>query len=50
MVHLREFENRLLVAGDFEQGARWLSVRLRDTLELIGSDQADQFYVRSVKR
>jgi len=50
MVHLREFENRLLVAGDFEQGARWLSVRLRDTLERIGSDQADQFYVRSVKR
>jgi len=47
VVHLREFENRILVAGDFDVSARWLSFRLKRFLREIGSDQAEQFYVRS---
>lgn len=46
VVHLREFENRLMVAGDFDGSARRLSLGLKRILNRIGSDQADEFYVR----
>lgn len=49
VIHLREFENRILVAGDFEVTARWLTFRIRRFLRAIASDQAEQFYVRRLR-
>ena len=47
VIHLREFENRIMIAGDFDHSARLLSIRLRRVLRAIGSDQAEQFSVRT---
>ena len=49
VIHLREFENRILLVGDFEITARWLTFRIRRFLRAIASDQAEQFYVRKLK-
>jgi len=45
VVHLREFENRILIAGDFDHSAAWVSRRLKVCLRKIGSDQAEAFRV-----
>jgi spermidine synthase len=49
VVHLREFENRILVAGNFSQSTGWISRRLRKCLAAIGSDQASQFRLSTLK-
>lgn len=48
VIHLREFENRILIAGEFEHSAAWVSRRVRACLQAIGSDQADQFRVSTL--
>ncbi len=48
VVHLREFENRILIAGDYPQSAAWVSRRLRACLKGIGSDQADQIRISTL--
>ena len=49
VVHLREFENRIMVAGDFACSVRQLSRRLGKVWRDIGSDQADQFSLRTFR-
>lgn len=49
VVHLAEFENRILIAGDLNLSAAAVSRRLRRCLQAIGSDQAAQFRVSTLK-
>ncbi len=48
-VHLTEFENRILIAGSLGLSASMVSRRLRRCLRMIGSDQADQFRISTLK-
>ena len=48
MVHLKEFENRILIAGNFEQSAVWVSRRLKACLQTIGSDQSEAFHISTL--
>ena len=50
MIHLDQFENRILVAGELLPSARELSVALRGSLRQIGSRQAGRLRVRSLPR
>jgi len=49
VVHLAEFENRILIAGNLNVSAATVSRRLRKCLRTIGSDQAEQFRVSTYK-
>jgi spermidine synthase len=48
VVHLEEYENRFVLAGDTLPSARGVSARLRDALGRIGSDQARKIFVRTL--
>jgi hypothetical protein len=48
LIHLKEFENRILVQTDRDVSPSFLSRRLRQSLRSIGSDQADQFRVQAL--
>ncbi|MGB0581341.1 MAG: hypothetical protein ACPGVU_16705 [Limisphaerales bacterium] len=49
VLHFDEFENRIMIAGDLEQSAQWISRRLRACLEQMESLQANRFRVRTLK-
>lgn len=49
LIHLDEFENRILLAGRALPDARGLGVRLRQALRLMGSRQTERIRVRSFK-
>lgn len=46
IIHLDEFENRIVVAGDAVPPARELGAALRETLRRLRSRQADRLWVR----
>jgi hypothetical protein len=50
LIHLQEFENKILVQTDRTISPSLLSRRLRQSLRSIGSDQADQFRVQALPR
>lgn len=50
VVVLRDYENRLLIAGDELASARRISARLRSTLRAAGSRQAGRLAVRDLAR
>jgi spermidine synthase len=47
VIHLRDFENRLVVAGTDLPSARQLSVRLKRALDQLRSRQASRLHVRT---
>jgi len=49
VLHFDEFENRIMIAGDLDQSAQWISRRLRKCLAKIDSLQADRFRVRTLR-
>jgi hypothetical protein len=48
MIHLNQFENRIMVAGGRLPSAQELSIALRESLRQIGSRQAGRLRVRSL--
>lgn len=46
IIELSEFDNRIVVAGDYEHDARSLSLKVRRALRGIGSSQAEEMRVR----
>jgi spermidine synthase len=50
VIHLDEYENRFVVAGEELPEAKALSRRIRDALRRIGSDQFRQLSVRTLRR
>jgi hypothetical protein len=48
IIHLDDFENRILLAGDQLPSSREIGRRLRNTLQKLRSRQATRFHVRTI--